>query len=170
LLQMIEEADVFQLFWSRHAMESPYVRGEYEHALSLHRPNFVRPTYWEEPLPSDPARNLPPESLLRLHFQRIGPFLLPPAAVGVGLSCRCRPLMNCPRLQAPVRFLAGRAVQLPHSRSRVEATHRRATASEGHNSRLFSTAKRFSPTRSSAALGSRIGVNGGWRQGPQGPR
>jgi hypothetical protein len=76
LMQMIEEADVFQLFWSRHAMESPYVHREYEHALSLNRPNFVRPTYWEDPLPSDPARNLPPEILLRLHFQRIGPFLL----------------------------------------------------------------------------------------------
>jgi predicted Ser/Thr protein kinase len=76
LLQMIEEADVFQLFWSRHAMESAYVRREYEHALALNRPNFVRPTYWEDPLPTDPARNLPPEALLRLHFQRIGPFLL----------------------------------------------------------------------------------------------
>jgi hypothetical protein len=77
LLQMIKEADVFQLFWSRHAMESPYVHQEYEFALSLNRLNFVRPTYWEDPLPSDPARKLPPETLLRLHFQRIGPFLLP---------------------------------------------------------------------------------------------
>jgi serine/threonine protein kinase len=76
LLRLIEEADVFQLFWSRHALDSPYVRREYEHALALNRPNFVRPTYWEEPLPSDPARKLPPEALLRLHFQRIGPFLL----------------------------------------------------------------------------------------------
>jgi tetratricopeptide (TPR) repeat protein len=76
LLQMIEEADIFQLFWSRQAMESPHVRREYEYALSLNRPNFVRPTYWEDPLPSDPARNLPPETLLGLHFQRIGPFLL----------------------------------------------------------------------------------------------
>jgi hypothetical protein len=75
LLQMIEEADVFQLFWSRSSMESPYVRREYEHALSLNRPNFVRPTYWEEPLPSDPDRGLPPATLLCLHFQRIGPFL-----------------------------------------------------------------------------------------------
>src|SRR5262249_52898290 len=32
LLLMIEEADVFQLFWSRNAMESDYVRREYEHA------------------------------------------------------------------------------------------------------------------------------------------
>jgi hypothetical protein len=77
LLELIEAADVFQLFWSRHAMDSPYVQREYEYALSLNRPYFVRPTFWEEPLPEDPGRKLPPEALLRLHFQRIGPFLLP---------------------------------------------------------------------------------------------
>jgi len=75
LLQMIAEADVFQLFWSRHAMESPEVRKEYEYALSLGRPHFVRPTYWEEPLPRAPERGLPPEALLRLHFQKLGPVL-----------------------------------------------------------------------------------------------
>ena len=72
LLKMIEDADVFQLFWSCHAMESPYVKQEYEHAISLNRSNFVRPTYWEEPLPSDPVRQLPPKTLLNLHFQKIG--------------------------------------------------------------------------------------------------
>jgi hypothetical protein len=71
LRRMIEEADVFQLFWSRNAMDSEYVRREYEHALGLNRPHFVRPTYWEEPLPRDPARGLPPEVLQRLHFQQI---------------------------------------------------------------------------------------------------
>ena len=82
LLRLIEEADVFQLFWSRNTMESPYVRQEWEHALSLNRPHFVRPTYWEEPLPADPARGLPPEQLLRIHFQRIalGVAASPPAA------------------------------------------------------------------------------------------
>ncbi|MBA3247113.1 MAG: BON domain-containing protein, partial [Pyrinomonadaceae bacterium] len=35
------------------------------------RSNFVRPTYWEEPLPSAPEKNLPPAELARLHFQRI---------------------------------------------------------------------------------------------------
>jgi hypothetical protein len=72
---LIEEADVFQLFWSRNAMASAYVRREWEHAMSLNRPCFVRPTYWEEPLPEDKARGLPPAELLRLHFQRIGPLL-----------------------------------------------------------------------------------------------
>jgi hypothetical protein len=71
LLQLIEEADVFQLFWSWQAMRSPYVRREWMHALSLKRPHFVRPTYWEEPLPELPKQNLPPDELRRLHFQRI---------------------------------------------------------------------------------------------------
>jgi len=72
LMEMIREADVFQLFWSRNSMHSPYVRQEWEYALSLGRPHFVRPTYWEDPLPAAPEENLPPESLLRLHFQRLG--------------------------------------------------------------------------------------------------
>ena len=69
LQQLIRQADVFQLFWSRNSMVSPHVRKEWEHALSLGRPGFVRPTYWEDPMPTAPG--LPPEALLRLHFQRL---------------------------------------------------------------------------------------------------
>jgi serine/threonine protein kinase len=71
LKRMIHEADIFQLFWSTNAMRSPYVREEWEYALSLGRHHFVRPTYWEDPLPSSPHEHLPPEALLRLHFQRV---------------------------------------------------------------------------------------------------
>lgn len=70
LCQLIEQADAFQLFWSRNSMHSTFVRQEYEHALSLNRPSFVRPTYWEDPMPTAPG--LPPEALLRLHFQKLG--------------------------------------------------------------------------------------------------
>lgn len=70
LCQLIEQADAFQLFWSRNSMHSKFVRQEYEHALSLNRPSFVRPTYWEDPMPTAPG--LPPEALLRLHFQKLG--------------------------------------------------------------------------------------------------
>ncbi len=70
LCQLIEQADAFQLFWSRNSMHSGFVRQEYEHALSLGRPSFVRPTYWEDPMPTAPG--LPPEALLRLHFQKLG--------------------------------------------------------------------------------------------------
>jgi hypothetical protein len=74
LRQMIEDADVFQLFWSRNSLHSRFVRQEWEHALSLsHKgPGFIRPVYWEDPLPTDPVRGMPPDELRRLHFQRLG--------------------------------------------------------------------------------------------------
>lgn len=71
LLEFIRAADVFQLFWSRNSMRSPWVRQEWEYALSLGRPHFVRPTYWETPLPEAPDQDLPPASLRALHFQRL---------------------------------------------------------------------------------------------------
>jgi formylglycine-generating enzyme required for sulfatase activity len=46
------------------------VRQEWEYALSLSRPSFVRPVYWEQPMPERPDRGLPPESLRKLHFHR----------------------------------------------------------------------------------------------------
>ena len=71
LLELVRTADVFQLFWSRNSMRSPWVRQEWEYALSLGRPHFVRPTYWELPLPEAPDQDLPPASLRALHFQRL---------------------------------------------------------------------------------------------------
>jgi hypothetical protein len=73
LMAMIQEANIFQLFWSRNSMVSPFVEQEWQYALSLRRPYFVRPAYWEEPLPEFPERNLPPEELRRLHFAKIYP-------------------------------------------------------------------------------------------------
>jgi hypothetical protein len=70
LKRLIREADIFQLLWSSNAMRSEYVRQEYEYALSLGRPEFVRPTYWEQPLPQDAVAGLPPNELRALHFQR----------------------------------------------------------------------------------------------------
>jgi hypothetical protein len=71
LLRLIDRADVFQLFWSSTAMRSRHVRTEWEYALSLKRQDFVRPTYWEEPLPSAPEEGLPPKALSAIEFQRI---------------------------------------------------------------------------------------------------
>src|SRR5262249_2627601 len=71
LRQLIEEADVFQLFWSSDSMLSPFVKREWEYALSLRRPNFVRPVYWDQPLPTCPETALPPGGLRRCHFQRL---------------------------------------------------------------------------------------------------
>jgi len=69
--QMIEQADVFQLFWSSNSMRSLFVKQEWQHALSLDRTGFVRPTYWEVPLPESSHEGLPPDELKQLHFQRI---------------------------------------------------------------------------------------------------
>jgi hypothetical protein len=71
LLEIIKQADVFQLFWSWNALSSPLVREEWRQALALNRPHFVRPVYWEEPLPEEAG--LPPAELRRLHFQRVYP-------------------------------------------------------------------------------------------------
>ena len=57
LLKMIEQADIFQLCWSTAARRSAYVTQEWGHALKQNRPApFVRPTYWELPMPTPPAK------------------------------------------------------------------------------------------------------------------
>ena len=64
LLNLINNADIFQLFWSHAAAESDHVRSEWEHALQVAgwKANFIRPVYWEDPKPSIPAE------LKHLHF------------------------------------------------------------------------------------------------------
>ena len=71
--ELIDEADVFQLFWSTNSMHSEQVRQEWEHALALDRPNFIRPTYWEQPMPRSAIPLLPPEPLGQLHFHALSP-------------------------------------------------------------------------------------------------
>ena len=68
LLELIDEADIFQLFWSSNSMRSEYVRREWEHALTLRRRGFIRPTYWEVPMPQSTNPPLPPADLAKLHF------------------------------------------------------------------------------------------------------
>ena len=69
LLQLIDDADVFQLFWSSNSMGSPFVRREWEHALTVEKSNFVRPLYWESPLPE--RDGLPPPELKARHFASV---------------------------------------------------------------------------------------------------
>ena len=54
LVGHIDKADIFQLCWSNNAMKSKYVTQEWKHALDLHRRNFIRPVYWEKPMPHPP--------------------------------------------------------------------------------------------------------------------
>jgi choice-of-anchor C domain-containing protein len=89
LLELIEDADVFQLFWSGHSMRSPHCREEWEHALGLRRPLFIRPVYWEDPLPADPGQELPPATLRVLHFVKVPalqPGASPPERAGQALA------------------------------------------------------------------------------------
>jgi hypothetical protein len=62
LLKLIEQADIFQLCWSTSAQTSKWVEHEWRHALSLDRSHFIRPVYWEIPLPA------PPTELAGIHF------------------------------------------------------------------------------------------------------
>ena len=70
LEEMIRDASVFQLFWSSNSMPSKFVKQEWEYALRLGRPKFIRPVYWEEPMPESKP-DLPPEALKRLHFHKL---------------------------------------------------------------------------------------------------
>jgi hypothetical protein len=79
LEELIRKADVFQLFWSWNALESHYVEQEIEFALGLNRARFIRPVYWDDPLPS--RGDLPPDAVRALHFERI-PTRTAPAARG----------------------------------------------------------------------------------------
>jgi hypothetical protein len=81
LLELIQEADVFQLFWSSNSMRSQYCQQEWEHPLALRRPAFVRPLYWEDPLPEDMMLGLPPPRPAGAPL-REGPFESAAPAVG----------------------------------------------------------------------------------------
>jgi actin-like ATPase involved in cell morphogenesis len=112
LEQMINEADVFQLFWSRNSMRSPYVRHEWTHALSLNREHFIRPVYWEDPRPGDPGQGLPPADLNRLQFCRLMPVIAQEAP-----PHRSAPARRPPSVQGvpppPVKGVAGRSSGRP---------------------------------------------------------
>jgi hypothetical protein len=73
LLGLINEADIFQLFWSSNSARSNYVEREWRYALALNREAFIRPAFWEVPMP------VPPEPLQALHFYRL-PALVPLAS------------------------------------------------------------------------------------------
>ena len=54
ILKLIKEADVFHLFWSKAAKKSHYVEMEWQEALKRREEYFIRPFYWEEPMPEPP--------------------------------------------------------------------------------------------------------------------
>ncbi|MCL4251191.1 MAG: TIR domain-containing protein [Anaerolineae bacterium] len=60
LMRLIEQADIFQLFWSSAAADSRYVRQEWEYALQHGRQ--IRPVYWQQPIAKVP------DELRSIHF------------------------------------------------------------------------------------------------------
>jgi molecular chaperone DnaK len=100
LQELIKEANIFQLFWSWNSMGSPFVHQEWRYALSLNRPSFVRPVYWQEPFPEIPEERLPPEELRRLHFKKVYPRTLskePPPSPKLGPSSDGLPVLGSGR-------------------------------------------------------------------------
>lgn len=64
LERLIRRADIFQLFWSSTSSKSEHVAREWKYALTLQdKPaNFIRPVFWEQPLPPVP------DALSHIHF------------------------------------------------------------------------------------------------------
>jgi hypothetical protein len=73
LLEYINKADVFQLFWSSVAAQSFEVEREWRHALTLlpAKPNLIRPVFWE-PTPHPIPPELRPITFSRLDLQALG--------------------------------------------------------------------------------------------------
>ena len=62
LLGKIDEADIFQLCWSSNARQSDAVEREWRHAMNRSQDHFIRPVYWEVPMPKVP------NELQHIHF------------------------------------------------------------------------------------------------------
>ncbi len=67
LARFIDNADVFQLFWSQHSANSENVHHEWEYALETRCSetdcrDFIRPVYWKKPLVT------PPDALQKHHI------------------------------------------------------------------------------------------------------
>jgi hypothetical protein len=67
LQSLIDQADLFQLYWSSASATSTEVELEWRYARSPdHKgPAFIRPLYWETPMPE------PPAELCGVHFSRM---------------------------------------------------------------------------------------------------
>jgi hypothetical protein len=65
ILAKIPTADIFQLCWSHSAKTSRFVEQEWRAALKYERRNFIRPVFWETPMPAAPRE------LAHLHFAQL---------------------------------------------------------------------------------------------------
>jgi hypothetical protein len=76
LHNMISQADLFQLYWSDNSAGSSEVEHEWRYAkgLTTKGTSFIRPLYWESPMPE------PPGELSSIHFSKVDLGLLAPAS------------------------------------------------------------------------------------------
>lgn len=78
LVKHIQDAGVFQLFWTANLAKSADLKSEWQQAVALKRPDFVIPTYWDASVLDGPAA--PSPELTNLLFRWIGPDSGQPAA------------------------------------------------------------------------------------------
>ncbi|MEO6391519.1 MAG: TIR domain-containing protein [Pyrinomonadaceae bacterium] len=123
LMKMIDQADIFQLFWSWNSLKSTFVRQEYEYALSLGRRGFVRPVYWEDPFPEEPQSELPPEDLRKLHFENMANIFNTARPTGTLIPPGVSMAEPKPELSTPVAALA---VEVPPAAEPRAGGERRA--------------------------------------------
>ncbi len=65
LAHMIDNATIFQLFWSENSKKSKYCKQEWKHALKRNTEGFIRPMYWQKPIAK------PPRELSKYHFEYV---------------------------------------------------------------------------------------------------
>jgi hypothetical protein len=67
LHNMINQADLFQLYWSQNSAGSSEVEHEWRYArgLTSKGSSFIRPLYWDSPMPE------PPAELSTIHFSKV---------------------------------------------------------------------------------------------------
>lgn len=68
IFKTIDKSDLFQLFWSDFSKQSEFVTLEWKHALtalSVKGSRFIRPVYWQEPIPDVP------NELAEINFRKI---------------------------------------------------------------------------------------------------
>ena len=104
MVPAIADADVFQLFWSTSSMRSERCRRQWEAALATGRNDFVRPLYWERPMPQ--TSDLPPPALRALPFVAVPAPVVAPVTDAGAPAVAPRPApVEAPRPVPPVAEL-----------------------------------------------------------------
>ncbi len=97
IYRAIDDADLFLLFWSNAARNSPFVRKEIGYAIQLKEGQDEKPPEIIPIVIEGPPAPAPPEELAHLHFSdRILYFLPKQKAVVNGRKTKCPGWITCP--------------------------------------------------------------------------